>query len=195
MKIAIPHREPPIFGEEWRSARLFPGYFVSNLGRVHSDLIENRRHKSGKRFIFLGKILKQRKTHDGYWSVTVNYNGQKMHHVRVHRLIADSFIENPYHKPFINHKDGNRLNNKLSNLEWCTPLENTRHAIEVLGHNRYGERGATSLLSNTDALDIRSLRFYGGNCTQIAKVYGLSRKTVSNITRNLSYKTELLWRD
>ena len=80
--------------------------------------------------IITGKILKQHDTKDFYKSVMIYLDG-KGKNCRVHRLLAQAFIPNPENKPYVNHKDGNRSNNKLENLEWCTPSENIRHAINT----------------------------------------------------------------
>jgi hypothetical protein len=78
-----------------------------------------------------GKILKQRKS-EGYRNVVLYINGIK--HVKsVHRLVAENFIKKPLHKSIVNHKDGNRSNNCVDNLEWCTQSENVIHAFDVLG--------------------------------------------------------------
>jgi subtilase family serine protease len=54
--------------------------------------------------------------------------------LKVHKLVANAFIPNPDNKPQINHKDGNKANNHISNLEWCTQLENNRHAHQLHGN-------------------------------------------------------------
>lgn len=90
-------------------------YSVSDIGEVKNDLN--------------GRFLKQA-TQQGYKHVTLSLN-KKSRRFRVHRLVAQFFIPNPDNKPYVNHLDGNRSNNNVSNLEWVTPSENTRHAVET----------------------------------------------------------------
>lgn len=74
-------------------------------------------------------ILSQSSQQD-YKFVTLSING-KQKRMRVHRMVAETFLLNPENKPYVNHKDGNRGNNNLDNLEWVTPSENTQHAVNT----------------------------------------------------------------
>lgn len=100
--------------EEWRTIQAFPDYMVSSHGRVKSfkrgrELIMSLcGHYKGYRIVFL------------YGS---EYKNKKFF---IHRLVAESFIENPDSKPFVNHIDCNKTNNFLTNLEWMTEAENTQ---------------------------------------------------------------------
>jgi hypothetical protein len=95
-------------GEEWRET-IDPTYKVSNYGRVM--------HWKKRR------VLKPCLNRDGYKEV---YIGKKRY--RVHRLVALAFIPNPENKECVNHKDGLKIDNRVSNLEWVTELENRQHA-------------------------------------------------------------------
>ena len=75
------------------------------------------------------KFLKPRLSLDGYERVCL-CNGSIKREYRVHRLVAETFIDNPNNLPQVNHIDGNKLNNYLSNLEWCTPEYNIQHGKE-----------------------------------------------------------------
>lgn len=79
-----------------------------------------------------GKPIKPFINHGGYEIIPLYFDGiQKA--IPVHRLVAYAFVDNPNNKPYVNHIDGNKRNNKSSNLEWVTPSENMKHAINVLG--------------------------------------------------------------
>ena len=97
---------------EWRKVPGWPCYSVSDLGDV-------RRDKSGR-------ILAGGKDKDGYRQVILSYKGKRKG-IKVHRLIALTFIPNPDNKPMVNHIDGNKTNNCVSNLEWVTNQENQAH--------------------------------------------------------------------
>ena len=91
-------------------------YLISNTGRIFS--IRSQREL----------IVKPK--HTGYMDIELNING-KVYYKRIHRLVAEAFIPNPENKPYINHKDGNKLNNNVTNLEWCTNSENMIHAFQM----------------------------------------------------------------
>ena len=99
--------ENDLDGQIWR---IVPGYdsvMVSNLGRVKVN-------KKGEY-----KLHKQYLLPNGYCYIDVRING-KLHHTRIHRMVALAFIPNPYNFPVINHKDEVKTNNCVDNLEWCT---------------------------------------------------------------------------
>ena len=93
--------------EEWRPTKEDKYYEVSSEGRVRHD----------------GRILSGSIQDDGYIRVNIRDKSYSKH-----RVIAEAFIPNPDNLPFINHKDGNKQNNSIANLEWCTQKENSIHA-------------------------------------------------------------------
>ena len=106
--------------EQWRAVEGYPGYEVSNLGRVRKN----------------GKLTSSHRTRKGYWQTNL-YKRRKQTLHYIHRLVAIAFIPNPENKPTVNHIDGNKDNNRVSNLEWATYLENNLHAIKNHLHRHY----------------------------------------------------------
>lgn len=103
-------------------------YQISNLGRVRS--LNHIASKGVKDIMYKGKILKP--FLDGkknYLQVCLSKNNQKKKFL-IHRLVAETFIDNFEHKREVNHKDGNKQNNCVDNLEWVTSKENKKHAWE-----------------------------------------------------------------
>lgn len=108
-------------------------YEVSNLGNVRSiERYANNRHNNGVRKL-PSKMLKPAVGKSGYLLVSFCVDNVKSNH-NVHRLVARAFIENEANKPQVNHKDGNKLNNRTDNLEWVTASENGLHSYRVLGN-------------------------------------------------------------
>ena len=118
--------------EIWKTIPQNENYMVSNKGRVKSlDHYVNNIY--GKRLV-KGKLISGAINSYGYNIIRIAYHGKETQFF-VHRLVAQMFIPNPLNKPQINHKDGNKLNNCVENLEWATALENVKHEYAT-GLNR-----------------------------------------------------------
>lgn len=114
--------------EEWRDIKGLEGFYqVSNLGRVKS--LERSYKRGNVSCLQKELIMKQSLLKRGYYQITFFYQKNKIRKT-VHRLVALAFIPNPLNKKTVNHKDGNKLNNCVSNLEWNTYKENTQHAFD-----------------------------------------------------------------
>lgn len=111
--------------EIWKDVKGYEGlYQVSNFGRIRSFL------KTGHfkdKFLDTPEIRTPGIAHTGYMCIVLVKDG-KRHTYDLHRLIAETFIPNPENKRTVNHIDGNKLNNKVDNLEWTTDSENQLHA-------------------------------------------------------------------
>lgn len=121
--------------EVWENAYGYDGlYTVSNLGRVKTMERLTYKKDGSPRYIKKEKFMKIKvKTKkDGYYAITLRKNSVSKP-VVVHRIVAQSFIPNPQNKPFVNHKNGIKTDNRVGNLEWCTKSENERHAYNYLG--------------------------------------------------------------
>lgn len=107
--------------EKWKRVKGFEEYYaISSFGRLMSF----KRDKSGK-------IIKLTNKKGGYFSVVLQGKGKKQKSTRIHRLVAEHFIKNPYGLPIVNHIDGNKQNNTVSNLEWCTQSHNVKESMKI----------------------------------------------------------------
>lgn len=126
--------------------------------------------------IVTGKFKKTKVDKKGYESIDV-YVGGKMIYTTVHILVARTFIANPDNKKQVNHIDGNKLNNRVDNLEWTTPAENVAHAVKT-GLIR-GSGGKH--LKKEDWDNILALRHKGVSAEKLALQYNV---TIGTITKN-----------
>lgn len=116
--------------EIWKDIKGFEGrYQISNFGNVKSLSRPVCNHTGT--IILKEKILKQRPDAKGYMRIDLKDNYGKKHFFGVHRLVVAAFISNAENKPQVNHIDGNKANNKMENLEWCTNAENQKHAYKM----------------------------------------------------------------
>ena len=112
--------------EEWRPIEGYEGlYEISSYGRVRS-LDKYVKSKSESYRLHKGKVLSPEKNTRGYLSVVLSYNG-KHKTITVHRLVAQAFLPNPDNLPEINHKDEDKTNNNVTNLEWCDHKYNVNY--------------------------------------------------------------------
>jgi len=122
--------------EIWKDIPGYEGnYQASSEGRIRS--LDRPKFKG--RILKHDKKLSSKDRKRAYYTICLSVNGITKYEY-VHRCIAKAFIENPENKSDVNHIDGNRLNNKLTNLEWVTKSENTRHMYYVLGTGIEGQK-------------------------------------------------------
>jgi len=172
--------------EIWKSIPGFPNYEISNQGRVKSI---GRTVVRGSQKCFLPECIRKLKTEKlGYITVGLSYSPKKYKFLKIHRLLAQAFIPNPENKPFVNHKNGVKSDNRLENLEWVTGSENSAHALaNKLFIPKKGMSHYTTSLTNKDIIKIRSLK---GKMShgEISKMYPITRESVRNIINRKTWK-------
>lgn len=133
--------------EVWKDIRGYEGYYqISSCGRIKS-LDRKVKHLKGGYAIKKGKILKQCYDKDGYLLVVL-YKNNKKRTRRVHRLVAMAFIPNPNNYPQINHRDEDKTNNTVQNLEWCDAKYNNAYGTRterIFKQTKRNEHAAQSL--------------------------------------------------
>lgn len=178
--------------EVWLDIKGFEGYYqVSNFGNVKSlDRFEYYQREDSssisKRFR-KGRLLTPKIDRYGYQVVHLRKLGIVNIHTTIHRLVAEAFIDNPEIKPTVNHKDCNKINNNVENLEWATHSENTKHAfdnglLKVTPVNSFGEKNVAFKMYPEVISEMFRLLDSGFSKKQVASKLGISERTVERYT-------------
>jgi hypothetical protein len=110
--------------------------------------------------------------------------GGKPSYRMVHRLVAEAFIANPHNKPEVNHKDGNKKNNSVANLEWVTRNENAIHGFD----NGLLVHGFSHHSSKLTREQVREIFVSEGKYRDLAKIFGVCAQTICNIKNKSAYR-------
>lgn len=160
--------------EIWKNIKGFRElYQISNLGRVRR--IDNK------------KILKPLNLSNGYKGVRLYKNKKEATTKKIHRMVAEYFISNPLNLPQVNHIDGNKSNNKVNNLEWCSNEYNMNHAV-MSNLIKKGEERNSSKCTEKSLLLLQNLIDYGFTIKQLSIIYLISKNAMKEIIRGNSYK-------
>lgn len=116
--------------KKWKEIKGHEGkYIISNYGEVIS-LPRYKQNNSKLQYVDPKEIKRYVNPKNGYVYVQL-WNNSKYKNIRLHKLVAETFIPNPNNLPQINHKDGNKENNRIDNLEWCTASYNILHSYKI----------------------------------------------------------------
>ena len=161
-------------GEVWLPVKGFPHLVVSNFGRIQSLY-------STARWGNAGRILKTRINRGGYEFINL-YKSGRVISKRVHKIVAEAFIgPTPIQdgkQLFVDHKDGNRANNNLSNLRYLTRIENTARGIKQYN----------SKINPQQVREIRDKRAKGMTLVGIAKQYNINHSTVKDVCQRKTWR-------
>ena len=160
--------------EIWKDIQGFRDlYQVSNLGNI-------RRKDSGR-------MLTPLHLSKGYLGVRLYETKKIAKTLKIHRLVAEYFIPNNFNLPQVNHKDGNKNNNQVSNLEWCSNSYNMKHALDNSLISR-GEQRPVSKCTEASLYLLQQLISCGFTIKQLSLIYMMSKNSMKNIIRGVTYR-------
>jgi len=179
-----------INGEVWKDVINYEEHYqISSLLRLKS-LYREVTTKQGKILRYQERIMKPALNSSNYLSVVLSKNGKPKSFL-MHRLVAIAFIPQVEGKLFVNHIDGNTLNNSIENLEWCTHSENVQHGYNIGQHvGNVGENHSLSVLNEDNVLAIRRLYRINPNFSRndVANKFGVTNACIGKIIMKRTWK-------
>jgi len=177
--------------EIFKTIRNFPDYKVSNYGRVKTNsrkvryvhAITGKEHFRTTECKFL-KVHENKRT--GYKFCQL-YKQKKMYNITVHSIVASTFLERQSSLDVVNHKDGNKHNNVVENLEWCSNEYNHEHAKKT-GLKAKGSDIKNSKLNDSSVYAIKYFLKKGLSKSELSKAFNVSRATIILISQNKIWK-------
>lgn len=158
----------------------FSAYAVDEKGNVYTRFV-SKRCKLGRFYRELGshyKELRLSRTGHGYLKVAMTRDDGKVFYKKVHRLVAENYLINSENKKEVNHIDGNKENNHVSNLEWATRRENCKHASKNKLYSPL--KGVKNHASKLDDIIVMTIRTVEKSNVYYSKLYNCSTCTISN---------------
>jgi hypothetical protein len=171
--------------ELWKDIKDYEGlYQISNLGKVKRLAKTVIRSYHGS-FKIEDKILKPNYV-SGYLKIGLTKNKKRIHYL-IHRLVCLNFLGKHLEKIEVNHKNGIKSDNKLENLEWCSPSENSKHAYKIGLRSQKGQKNNLSKLTDKQVYEIKYIK---RNMSQIklAHEYNVSKSSINYIINNKTWK-------
>ncbi len=163
--------------ERWADVVGFEGFYsVSDGGRIRRDAASNRGTA--------GRVLALTASRDGYATVGLSRPGQRPRCFRVHRLVVEAFHGVIQENGVVNHLNGEKFDNRLTNLEVTTSRENILYSYRSLGRSH-----TQGVLTELKVLEIRNMRLMGCTLREIAETYGVSLVTVGQVVHGKTWQT------
>lgn len=151
--------------EEWKVIADFPLYEVSTKGRIRKSTTK--------------RIKKPEISKTGYPTIRLSYGvAKKGKHFNIHTLVATAFLDNPNNYPCVNHIDGNKTNNDVTNLEWCSYSRNNKHAYDTGLKKPY-----QTIITPDQRVDVINMMKNGVKVKDIAKLFKVTESCIYMIRR------------
>ena len=174
--------------EIWKDIKEYKGrYQISTLGKVKS-VTRNISDSIDRNYLLTGRILKTSNDGHNYRCICLD-NKKNRKTYKIHRLVAQAFIDNPEKKKEVNHKNGIKNDNRVINLEWCSRSENIQHAMQIGLKNDKGENNSKAKLTEREAVMIKLI--YKTNLystRKLGKIFNISSSIIWGIINSKRWK-------